>query len=77
MRTGHVVNQGGTAGGISRIYIFFSNAELVLDRNYFSFCQGLFLFISTRGPKQASPLCLRHFCLNNFMVKIDKKITKC
>lgn len=23
MRTGHAVNQGGTAGGISRIYIFF------------------------------------------------------
>ena len=29
------------------------------------------------SQKQKLISCLRHFCLNNFMVKIDKKITKC
>ena len=69
MRTGHAVNQGGTAGGISRIYIFFSNAELVLDRNYFSFCQGLFFIYFYQRTKTGEPVVLAALLLEKFYGK--------
>ena len=50
--------------------------QLKTDSTYRRFPVRRELYTDRYTPVEVMRI-LRHFCLNNFMVKIDKKITKC